>query len=769
MIRRIICAILLFIVVGLHAMAGNWIIHATFAPERLQNVIDTKNKVYYLASNTLYCFDKATQENAVYDKGNYLNDAGVTGIYLNESKGYVLVAYANSNIDIITQEGKIINLPDIKQSSIAGDKGINDVTFAAGKACLATDFGYVVINDRKWEVMESHNFGRKIVSAAIVGGYVFLSQGNLIYYGLESRHYDSLDGYKQWAINDNGRLYPVSDNSFMMLTGFTYRVAFEPRGGDELESHIYEVGQFGTTGFQKTKGGYLGNVVGKGFYYTVDEEVANLKKTPCDNGREIFSCSARGDGTMWSLNENGLHSDKSSAYYKPNAHTIEQPFYLTYNERDHLLYVSSTGTNKQVAKENYSTAINTYDGKTWTDVTPQPQVPNGGTYFPVFSPNEENTYFLSGWWQGFYKVANGKIVAHYDWTNTPLQWIREYYAHAKLTFDRAGNLWAIQQERPIGESVFVLPKAKQLSNTPSRSDWVNVNVPNLVGGKGAMLRFLKHSNMNVFANGQFEEALIFFAMGESPTSGIESRSYVPSTLIDQDGGKYSWKNITVLEEDLGGTVWMGTDQGVVSFDPRKALQNDFRINHIKVPRNDGTNLADYLLDAIWVNCIAVDAANRKWIGTKNAGLFLVSADGSEVLQHFTTGNTPMFSNEVYQVLCMPNTNSVFITQPGGLIEYRSNSNPAQRNYSAVYAYPNPVTPDYGGAVTITGLIDNSLVKIADNAGNVIKQYKSSGGAVSWDARNDEGERVPSGVYFIIASQGDVNGTESVVSKVLIMR
>lgn len=112
---------------------------------------------------------------------------------------------------------------------------------------------------------------------------------------------------------------------------------------------------------------------------------------------------------------------------------------------------------------------------------------------------------------------------------------------------------------------------------------------------------------------------------------------------------------------------------------------------------------------------------------------------------------------------------MFITQPGGLIEYRSNSNPAQRNYSAVYAYPNPVTPDYGGAVTITGLIDNSLVKIADNAGNVIKQYKSSGGAVSWDARNDEGERVPSGVYFIIASQGDVNGTESVVSKVLIMR
>ena len=83
---------------------------------------------------------------------------------------------------------------------------------------------------------------------------------------------------------------------------------------------------------------------------------------------------------------------------------------------------------------------------------------------------------------------------------------------------------------------------------------------------------------------------------------------------------------------------MGTNNGVVEFYPQNAFKSgtNFTINHLKVPRNDGTNLADYLLDNTDVTCIAVDGSNRKWIGTSTSGVLLVNEDGSEIIEQFTT-------------------------------------------------------------------------------------------------------------------------------------
>ena len=68
------------------------------------------------------------------------------------------------------------------------------------------------------------------------------------------------------------------------------------------------------------------------------------------------------------------------------------------------------------------------------------------------------------------------------------------------------------------------------------------------------------------------------------------------------------------------------------------------MNQPKVPRNDGTNYADYLLTGNTVNAIAVDGGNRKWIGTLGAGIYLVNADGSEILAHYTAADSPLLSD-----------------------------------------------------------------------------------------------------------------------------
>lgn len=769
MIKKFFLIALVILTLVSPAWAGNWCIHPSYNSNETQNIVDTKDKVYYLVSHNLYCYDKETRENESLNKTNYLNDVDITEIYFNDYKEYLLITYSNSNVDVITKEGKVINLPDIKMASIIGSKAINDVTFSGnGRVYMATDFGYVVINDNKWEVLESRNFGQEVASAAQVGENILLAKGATVYYGSINKHYETLESFNEWTDRNNGRIYPLTDSTFLQVARSIGRVVITSKGDGNLELTRTHMWPYSGGTVHKTSTGYIINSQ-DGVYLTFNNEGILLEHERY--GNEIFSSYAGGDGTLWSITKDGVHSDKDTAtYYKPNATTLALPFFLTYNDKKKLLYVSSTGTNQQIDEQFFPTAINTYDQNRWNDITPQPKIENGGTYYPVFSPDDDHTYFLASWWKGIYKVTDGEIAFNYYWENSPLQHAyNEYYCFPTIAFDQQGNLWAVQAEATPENTAFVLPRAKLNQNSSTESDWVTVNVNGMKGNKRATLLFPKKSNINVFTNGNYGEPLIFFSTSKALSSTASSKIYTNKSLFDQDETIFNWTYITTLVEDNAGMVWMGTDRGVVSFDPSKGLQNDFRINHLKVPRNDGTNLADYLLDGIYVNCIATDAANRKWIGTNGSGLFLVSADGSEVLEKFNTDNSPLLSNNIYQVCCDPNSNSIYITTPQGLMEYVNNSAPAQDNYSNVYTYPNPVTPEYGGLITITGLMENSLVKIADAGGNVVKQVKSSGGIATWDGCNHDGEQVKSGVYFIIASQSESTGTEAVVSKILIMR
>ncbi len=219
---------------------------------------------------------------------------------------------------------------------------------------------------------------------------------------------------------------------------------------------------------------------------------------------------------------------------------------------------------------------------------------------------------------------------------------------------------------------------------------------------------------------------------------------------------------------MKGRIWIGTDKGVFEItDIKKVNSSTITVNHLKVPRNDGTNLADYLLDGQMVNCIALDGQNRKWIATMS-GVYLVSENGDEILEHFTTDNSILPSNSVYSVACDANSSSVFFGTNLGVVEYNSTSSPGYDNYNDVVAYPNPVRPDYYGWITIKGLMDDSLVKITDASGNVFHQGRSNGGMYVWDGCNADGERVKTGVYYVMASQNATGSTEACVTKIMVV-
>jgi hypothetical protein len=196
---------------------------------------------------------------------------------------------------------------------------------------------------------------------------------------------------------------------------------------------------------------------------------------------------------------------------------------------------------------------------------------------------------------------------------------------------------------------------------------------------------------------------------------------------------------------------------------------DNTVTQVKVPRNDGTDYADYLLSDVVTNCIAIDGAGRKWFGTKGAGVYLISADNMTQIYHFTEENSPLLSDVIESIAIDNTTGEVFFGTEYGLCSFVSNAVEPNTEMTEdnVWAYPNPVNPSYTGPITITGLTYNADVKIVSANGLLINEGRSNGGTFTWDGCDKNGERVSSGIYMVITATSD--GKKGTVCKIAIIR
>ena len=744
---------------------GDWLIHTSYVGEDVTGIVEGNQWVYYLAGGNLFRLDKSTAENESLNKVNDLSDMSVSQIYYNSDKDYVMVVYANANIDIILSNGSVVNMPELKDAVMTSSKTINDVTFAPGLIYLATAFGYMVIDDNKFVVKESHLYGTPVVSVAQVGGLVLLTTADAFYYDDASVFHEHLSSFKKGDVRTDCRLWPVSNNSFYCVTGSTNLVTISHDNEGNVTFDLEKVIYNAATVIQRTTGGFLLNVPSLEKCYRTGNDGRNPEAI--DTGGELCSSNPDGDGTLWAVGPQGLHQLGSENYFMPNALSFSTPFWMAYNESQDQLYVSSPTANAHI-KTAIPTSVNTYDGMVWKDVTPE-GAPQDGSYWMEFMPGDPETYLMGTWNEGLLKVVNNEIAMVYDSSNSPM--LKKTAMHPITTIDRNGNVWVVQSYENPDHPVMVLPAAKARLNTVTAADWLTPVIDGAYTKHTQRASFISthygSHDIKVFTDGDFQMPLFIWDSEDGIPSRPKQTSF--SALIDQDGESISWTYIMCLAEDRSGYVWMGTTEGLCMFNPIQAFNGGaFNVIRPKVPRNDGTNLADRLMDGIQVNCVAVDGINRKWIGTQTSGLFLVSANGEQILKKFNTTNSPLASNTIYQVCCNPNSNSVYVTTPAGLYEYFSDSSPAESTYDNILAYPNPVRPEYSGDVTFTGMMDNSLIKISDASGNVIRQLKSTGGMAIWDCCDEYGEKVKTGVYMVFASQANGSG-KGAVTKVAVIR
>ena len=751
---------------------GDWMYHPSFVGDEVKAVVEGHQWVYYLSDNDLFRLDKSTGENESLSKVNELSDMNIANIYYNSDKDYVVVVYKNSNIDVILSDGTVVNMPEINDAMLSSSRTINDVTFAPGLMYLATDFGYVIIDDSKMIVKDSHQYGESLKSVAQVGNLLLLSTAKKLYYAEAGKYYDELSSFKESNLSGNCRFWPINENAFYCIADTTFRVTITIDDNDNVTFNSQPVVDKPAIDVQRTLDGLLINVPDQGKCYKANKDGFDLKVVS-DNG-ELCSANPEGDGELWAVGKQGLHQQVSQNYYMPNALSFATPFWVTYNQGQDKLFVSNTAANG-VLDIASPTAVNTYDGMKWADVTPEGVPTNGnpldGSFWLEFLPDAPNTYFLGTFRYGLLKVVNNEIVQIYNTTNSPLMKVQGAM-YPVTSVDRNGNVWVLQPFENKEHPVMILPAAKAKLEQTDINDWVLPTINSIYTGATAWRsRFISTRNskydIKLFADGEFEGPLVIWnSNGETTT---QYKPEVFKKFIDQDGLSVSWTHIKCLTEDPNGMVWMGTSEGICMFNPAQAFsESGFSVVRPKVPRNDGTGYADRLMDGIQVNDVAVDGANRKWIGTATSGLFLVNPDGSQIIKSFNTTNSPLGSNTVYKVCCNPTSNSVYVTTPEGFYEYFSDSSPAEPTYENIYAFPNPVRPEYRGNVTIKGLMDNSLVKIADSSGNVLAQMKSTGGMVTWDCCDQYGNEVKSGVYLVFCSQANGSGN-AVVTKIAVIR
>lgn len=177
MIKRICLAVALLIVMAVvpakSQQVGSWSIYPVFSGNDNRSLVDTGSKVFFLADGWLYSYDKDNDESVFYTKMNGMSDTDISGIYYNYDKKFLLVAYSNSNIDIVRENGRVDNVPDLKSVILTVSKTINSVDFSGDYAYIATDFGYMVVDCNKCVVKESFNYGKAFKSIVVTDKNIF--------------------------------------------------------------------------------------------------------------------------------------------------------------------------------------------------------------------------------------------------------------------------------------------------------------------------------------------------------------------------------------------------------------------------------------------------------------------------------------------------------------------------------------------------------------------------------------------------------------------
>jgi len=737
---------------------GEWRDHLSYTKGFY--IAASENFVYCASESGLLSYNKTTGEIKKHSKVTGLSDVEVSTLAYSPLYKIMLVGYKNGSIDLIKNDATIINISDIKRKNITGTKTINRIITDNQYAYLACDFGIVVIDLAREEIKDSYLFGNggvsiKINDLTIINGFIYAATESGIYSASLSS--PNLVDYTFWT--QIGFL-PQSNSSYKFVEGFNNKVfaVYSDQTTQNDKLIIINSNSFENSTLVhddnildlSTSNGFL-TISGMNHNYIYNQQEALFKDFGTfDNFHTFVDVDQKIYVATYYYGFNLINSGYSWTSLAVNCPRFSKVSKIsTFND---VVWVSSGGPDNPFQGE---AGAYSFINNQWKSYNVHYEITDliGNIYKTAIDPTDNSHVYASAYRYGLIEFQNNQYQKIFTAENTSIFGNIPSAVGIRidgLNFDQQNNLWMVLD--------LVSQPLLKLKN--DRVSWERPKFSNSLFNSTST----QFSDFLITKSGQFWFCTKFaevLVLEENASGGFTEE---PSFIIKNDGGDVKTRAYC-LDEDTQGNIWIGTNSGPVIYNPSNLFANSNIVGQqYRVPRNDGTNNADFFLAGEAILDIATDGGNRKWLATEKSGVYLVSDDGKKVITNFRETNSPLLSNNVSGVGINEKSGEVFFTTSLGIISYQGIATEGNSEFTDVYVYPNPVRPDYEGNITITGLIENTIVKITDVSGNLVFETKSLGGQASWDGRNFNRRRVSTGVYIVFLSTED--GLKTYVTKLV---
>lgn len=759
---------------------------AHFPLHSFYSVAAASDYIYAATNNGLMLLDKSTLDSDTPDLSSWskvdgLSDIDVTRISYDKNTKTLIVCYDNGNLDFI-KDDQLYNINDVKNKQIVSSKAVNHIRIFNNRAYLVYPFGIVVINlndlliEDTWFTKRN---GTQYIATDIAlteDAYVLSTQSGIfsirqqssnpanfaewqLHDGTEGRNFDQIVFFGQRLLANlncstgDGAIYDTvyqhlqdrwvpTEMYFYDLNAITYNE-------EELTFCNWEHADVFSTDWTRAF---------HATWYRDDLEESGAYP----NGQEAVT----DDDNIWIADFNYGLIRYNRTYFYHRTYQANAPYSANAESfcSSNGMVVAVPGSRKGPAYAPTFTypSLSWFVHQQWHHITNFRQYVNNCHDLTnvVINPNDDNEWYVASWGDGLFKCKNQQIVQHYDYTNSPLDTTLEGGTFVSgLAFDSKGNLWLTNSQcdkmlkmmRPdgtwyeynIGSGVYSSPRgvvAEHLLVDSRNYKWIT---------------FPRDNTLNRYHLVCFYEGNSYDNLGDDQFMRVDMNV----------NAEVSSSTVYCIAEDNDGEIWIGTDKGIkVIYYPSNIFKGT------AMPRNilmEQDGYVSVLFEFEEITAIAVDGANRKWVGTSKAGVFLISEDGQEELLHFTAEDNPLFSNQITSINIDQQSGEVFFGTAKGIISYRGTSTAGFETYDDLLVYPNPVRHGYSGPVAINGLKANSLCKITDASGHLIWQGYSNGGELIWYCKDHFGKRPATGVYYVMAS--DKDGKEKVVTKFLFIK
>ncbi|MDG1718229.1 MAG: two-component regulator propeller domain-containing protein [Flavobacteriales bacterium] len=696
---------------GQNVPTYSWQEHLSF--QNAKCIVEVENNIYCATENGLFYYNKDDYTINRLNKINGLSDIGISSLAYDKENKMVVIAYNNTNIDLMKDEG-IVNIPDIKLKEITGNKEINNITINNDIAYLSCSFGLVLIDLEKEEIKDTYKIGEggnfvSINDCYIDDTCVFVGTSDGAYFA--DKNSNSLFDFNSWTKHPS---YPseVSEiivNSWGILFNNQYPYV-KVRNSNE---YYLEIGNVNISIYQN------GNIISE---LIADSNFTNIQDAWVDKENILWIADSANSLVKY---ENFLYHSTvkpngpaSNSIHKINI--LNDNLTLLHNQEKNS--ISESSDMIEWTANNYNTNV-------------------------ISSVKIGNQTFYGSSSNSLIGVENN-VVTNYSLQNTN-NVVDSNGNIVSLLTDKDNNLWGTKSY-----------SASPLFCKTNQDEWIAFNMP-FVANQSTEIGEVIIDDYGQKWGIRTSNGL--FVYNDNNTIWDKADDQFAKITTGLGIGNLPNNNVYCLANDLEGNIWVGTKEGVcVFYSPSSVFSGyNFDAQQIIVEEN---GFGQYLLNAEIVYTIAIDGGNRKWIGTLGSGLFLLSEDGTEEIFHFTDENSPLLSNTILDIEINHETAEVFIATDKGLMSFRSDATQSSQHPVDLHIFPNPVRESYNGIITINGLSYESNVKITDVSGNLVFETNSEGGTAIWNGSDINNNRVGTGVYLVLSS--DKYGREKTIGKIL---